>query len=260
MDATPPAPPQTKTLYDGPAPTGKVGPTGLRKIVPARHGDGLKASPMLILWGLLAVAGLGGYLYLQAHPDLPLKAQVDGAITALASPLDLLKEKVQLPSAARSTLAQHADPRIADGRSSGAPSPKTAKRPDATSKEKSARTPTPLPEPIILKNPATVFLANGERITGELVSDTPEGVVLRWEYGDASFKREEVVRLIKHDEGAPLHAAGDRVTVFLANGGKMTGDILYDFPEELILAFEGGEVTFKKSEIERVEPADPLAP
>src|SRR3989338_8535084 len=98
------------TLYEGPKPQGPPGPTGLPKMFhKGRRTDRPKTSPVLLVGGLLAGAGLGGYLLLRAHPDLPINEQLSTAVAAIQAPLDELKQRVQLPSMARTTLAQHPD-------------------------------------------------------------------------------------------------------------------------------------------------------
>ena len=78
------------------------------------------------------------------------------------------------------------------------PSPKTSLK--TVPAPPQAASPSAPPAPARpAKNQVTLYLNNGETITGELVSETPEAVTLRWEYGDVVFQRAEIERLVKHD-------------------------------------------------------------
>lgn len=53
------------------------------------------------------------------------------------------------------------------------------------------------PSPEAPANQVTLYLANGGMVTGELVRESAEGVILRWDYGEAAFSREEITRTVK---------------------------------------------------------------
>lgn len=240
----------TPTMYEGPKPSGKTA-AGFSKM-PRRHEEGPRSSPLLVIGGLIVITGLGGYLYSHANPDSRFKAQFDQVIAAAQAPLDTLSQHVQLPSVARGVLAQYQDPRLAS-------QPAASKKPKPSAKkDKSAEKPLPPPEPVY-SDPATLFLRNGERVTGEFVRSSPQEVVLRWDYGEASFKRSEILDMLrpkaaKKDTSSLVRQIGGRVTLHLTNGGKVTGKLLYDLPDEVILLVEASEVNFLKKEIHEIVP------
>ena len=53
---------------------------------------------------------------------------------------------------------------------------------------------------------------------------------------------------------APAHPERE-VTLFLANGRVVTGELISETPAELILSFENSEVTFTRGEIARIQRA-----
>ena len=63
------------------------------------------------------------------------------------------------------------------------------------------RTPAPAKAPAVPAaapvNQVTLQLKNGGSVTGELVRETPAEVVLRWDYGEASFARAEIIAVEK---------------------------------------------------------------
>jgi hypothetical protein len=103
-------------------------------------------------------------------------------------------------------------------------------------------------------------------VIGELVEETPEAVTLRWQHGEVAFKRSEIVQIQRPQAPSALldatpAPAPSTVTLHLKNGERVTGELLHELPNELILKFEYGEVSFFRSEILRVErAAAPAAP
>lgn len=128
------------------------------------------------------------------------------------------------------------------------------------------------------QNQVTLYLAKGNWVTGELLRETPEEVVLKWDYGEASFRRSEIKRLDRHaqtgaapvvpqvevNSAAPLPVvppAAPEVTLYLKNGGVVTGTLIQESPASLLLRLEGGDVEFTRAEIERIEhPEQGTAP
>ncbi len=191
--------------------------------------------PFLIALGLALSLG-GGYWYLQRHPErLPVQWQ---AFVPSASqwPLNVTAQK--------------------------APSPKTVERVET----KTATPPAPL------KNPATLYLANGGIVTGELVDETPDQVVLRWEYGDVGFQRAEIQRIVKgaQDTGKdhvtlPWEGEGAKVrwpyqypvVVKLMSGTVVDAQLTAVTPDALVLthALAGGgtaEQTIPRAHVEEL--------
>jgi len=48
-----------------------------------------------------------------------------------------------------------------------------------------------------LKDPITLHLSNGGTVTGEFIRETPDEIVLGWDYGEVGFARDEIVRVIR---------------------------------------------------------------
>lgn len=132
--------------------------------------------------------------------------------------------------------------------------------------------------PVVPENQVTLYLMNGDWVTGELLRETPEEVVLSWEYGEAAFRRSEIARLNRHAQAATAPAApqvevnsvtplpvvpkaAPEVTLYLKNGGTVTGTVTQELPTGLLLRLEGGDVEFTHAEIERIEhPEQDAAP
>jgi len=144
------------------------------------------------LVALLALLGVGGYYYFQQHPEaLPQQAQ--------------LKQFEQLKQQAQA-VAEKAKARFAT-LDEAKPSPLTkflsrvAPMKPKTTTSASALAP--------MSNPVTLYLVNGGIVTGDLVSETPQEVTLRFEYGDVGFRRAEIKRLVKGKE----NTGGDNLTI-----------------------------------------------
>jgi hypothetical protein len=55
----------------------------------------------------------------------------------------------------------------------------------------------------------------------------------------------------------PATPAGRRVTLFLKNGGTMSGELIAETPESITLRRDYGDVVFRREEIERmIRPRD----
>ena len=128
---------------------------------------------------LLLVAILGGYYYFQQHPEtLPQQGQL--------KQFEALKEKVQ-------DVAQQAKQRLEPS----ADSPLTKFLHSVAPAKPTSATAAPVPP----ANQVTLYLVNGGMVTGELVSETPQEVTLRFEYGEVEFRRAEIKRFVKGKEG-----------------------------------------------------------
>jgi len=49
-------------------------------------------------------------------------------------------------------------------------------------------------------NHVTLYLKNSGAVTGELVKQTDDAVTLRWDYGDVTFSRQEIQRIVRGRE------------------------------------------------------------
>ncbi len=116
-----------------------------------------------IIVALVTLLGGGGVLYFQLHPE-----QLPPQWT-----MQWKKSPVPIGAAAAKAPTRRGTPHSGSA---------TKTRPQA---------------PAPLKNPTTLYLTNGGVVTGELVSESPSEVVLRWDYGDMSFQRTEIQRVVK---------------------------------------------------------------
>ncbi len=242
------------TLYDGPPPTGKPGPTGLpkMKVDSNRKETRSSSSPLLVFGGAVLVIALGSYLYLHGNTN----AAASKATTP--STTDFIKQYLQLPDAVRIRLGM----KPAED--------KRAKKKHAAQKGAKAESepvgPASLQEkPFDPYQDTTLLLANGERVTGELVREDAEKLVLKWDYGEATFKkRTEIVRIIRplSKTAEPANKAafvpGDSLVLTMRNGEELTGELVQELPDEWVIRFDFGEVNFKKTEITAIKLATAL--
>lgn len=134
-------------------------------------------------WFGFLVIGIASVGYVWNHPDVPgvreLRASVAGAGD------NLLRMREDAFTRVRQLARREPEPQdavVAYGSVTPAPaSPATALQVVA-------------PAPI-LQNAVTVHLHNGGALTGELVSETPTQVTLRWEGGEVGFSPSEIARL-----------------------------------------------------------------
>jgi hypothetical protein len=117
-----------------------------------------------------------------------------------------------------------------------------------------------------LKNQVTLHLVSGDWITGELVRETPEGVILRWEYGEVGFQRQEIAYVerlgdpVEVVSAAEARGAGQgEVTLHLRNGGVVSGALIHENSRRILLRLEGGDVEFLQEEILRLEKGTTVA-
>ena len=122
---------------------------------------------LIVLLALAALLVAGGYYYVQQHPEaIPQAGQL--------KQFEQLKQQVQDASPLTKFLSRV-----------------------VPIKPKAGTTPAPPP----MANPVTLYLVNGGMVTGELVSETPQEVTLRFAYGDVGFRRSEIQRFVKGKEG-----------------------------------------------------------
>ena len=240
------------TLYQGPPPTGKPGPTGLPKMKVDSNREQTRASPRFVFGGVVLVVGLSGYLYLRANPSAaPLKISGPGMT-------DSIKQYLQLPDAVRIRLGM----KPADDKK--ARKNRLVKKGDKEKGEPVGA--APLQEkPFDPYLDTTLLLTNGERVTGELVRENAEQVVLKWDYGEATFKKGaeivQIIRPLSKTTAPPDKVAfvpGDSLVLTMRNGEQLTGELVQELPDEWVIRFDFGEVNFKKDEITDIKLAAAL--
>jgi len=214
---------------------------------------------------LLALLVGGGYYYFQRHPEaLPQQLQT--------KQFKQLQNRVQgVIEQAKQRFLPPPEPAAAPGRARTTAQTNSAstKKVPSVKKAKATRAATPPPIPV---NAVTLYLKNGGAVTGELVSETPQEVTLRFDYGDVGFRRSEIDRLVKGKEGTgddgmtmPWENAGGQlnwtsqhdVVVKLMKGTMVDAAIASVTPEALVLMQTlpgGGEVeqTIPRKDVEQL--------
>lgn len=240
------------TLYEGPPPTGKPGPTGLRKMKVDSNRKETQASPLFVFGGIVLVIALGSYLYFHGNTNAAASKA-----PATLSAMESIKQRLQLPDAVRVRLGMKpAEDKRAKKRNPAQAGDKEESEPAG---------PAPLQEkPFDPYQDTTLLLTNGERVTGELVREDAQRVVLKWDYGEATFKRPEIVQLIRplsktaQPAGKAAFIPGDSLVLTLRNGEALTGELVQELPDEWVIRFDFGEVNFKKAEVSSVKLATAL--
>lgn len=243
------------------------------KQVKKRRDPGEPVSP-IILFGLPLLLIAGGYVYCtRINPDgmNALFEQVLGLEKAAAVRDQLAQVRdmvvMRLPKGAQPSSPMEDKP-LTRGQMT-IKLAQEAKARAAKEAAEAARRPAPAVE-ATPENQVTLYLTSGDWVTGELVRETPEEVVLAWDYGEASFRRSEIARLDRHaavgatpaapqvevNSATPLPVvpeAAPEVTLYLKNGGMVTGTLTQELPTGLLLRLEGGDVEFTHAEIDRLE-------
>ena len=226
-------------MYEGP-PVRTTGPAATKRVV--QRADREPISP-LVLFGIPLLCVLGGSLYLRAHPEALPESQL--------KQFEGLKQHVQ-------KLAEQAKQQFLPDESDN--------RNPAKSKS-AQKKPRPAPPAAPLKHPVTLYLTNGEIVIGDLLRETPQHVILQWGGGEVTFLRKEILQLHKDQptqhasasmastttSNAPASAAQPQdVTLYLKNGRVVTGPLVYELPDELVLRWDYGDVRFARTDIERL--------
>lgn len=239
----------------------------------------------LLLLGLIALLGGGGYWYLRAHPEampvLPIDgqlAQFDGLKQRVADVAQQARDRMFPGSAvAPAESAVPTDPSTST--SPPGPAPATGQPARQAAGGAQAASPTPeepasgpsLPPPLLqLQHGATLYLTNGGVVTGELVRETPQEVVLRWDYGEVGFQRAEIKRIVKEvqsleGDGIAMPWEGQQeawpyhydIVVKLKKGIVVDATLTTVTPETLVLTQTlsgGGEVehTIRRDDVEEL--------
>ena len=123
---------------------------------------------------------------------------------------------------------------------------------------------------IVPEKQITLYLKNGGVVTGELVSDTPASMTLRWEYGNVDFQRAEIQRVVRgkqdtdeNDVAMPWEGEGEAwpyhhdVVVKLMKGTVVDGEITSVTPTTVILTQalpSGGQIehTIQRADIDQL--------
>lgn len=253
METTPP--PDKRTMYEGP----KLSRSTTGRSIPRPPGGRL-------VWivVLLAPAAGAGY-YFATHPEVTPQESVARLAEGWQSVRGEIGRRIGKPP------EELASRRVADGRRRKKdPEDPSAENAEPTEPPKPAMSVTSLAEPEIPAEKRTVlFLKNGEQVSGEVVSETAETIVLQWGHGQAAFNRSEILQITRPSPAAPdvvgaletPARAAREVTVHLKNGGVVTGALVQELPDQIILKFDYGEVAFHRAEIDRIDgvvaPANP---
>lgn len=138
--------------------------------------------PLVVLL-VVGFAG-GGYYYVQAHPDvLPSSWYL----------IDFQEQTRQVLDEAAKRLRQVVAQVRGDAGASGETDPADAPTVESTVSEA-------LGLPPMTERTVTLYLHNGGIISGEEVARTTNAITLRLSYGDISFQRREILRLVKGRE------------------------------------------------------------
>lgn len=212
---------------------------------------------------VLLLAPVAGAVYFFAtHPEVTPQEALTRAVEGWQSVRDEIGRRIGKP-------ADDPSRRVADGRRRKKdPEDPSAEKAEPTEPPKPAMSVTSLAEPEIPAEKRTVlFLKNGEQVSGEVVSETADTIVLQWGHGQADFNRAEILQITRPSPAAPdvvdaletPARAGREVTVHLKNGGVVTGALVQELPDQIILKFDYGEVAFHRAEIDRIDGVAPPA-
>ncbi|MBI4597593.1 MAG: DUF1570 domain-containing protein [Candidatus Omnitrophica bacterium] len=172
----------------------------------------------LLLLAVVMLAAGGASWYLRAHPE--------------HSPLDALQQHVQLPDQVRALLQR------TQQRFSTTPELATPSQPPASSFQPPASTPASSSStlvPPVTTNQVTLYLTNGGAMTGELLKETSEEVILRFDYGDVGFRRDEIERV---EKGA-ASLSGDGILMPWEHEHE---NIPWDYQHEVVVKLMKGTV------------------
>lgn len=100
-----------------------------------------------------------------------------------------------------------------------------------------------------------IELKKGDRITGKIIKETDDSVVIKTAYGNMTIPRSEIKRI----ERTPAAPKAVKDTVVLKNGDKLTGKIVGQTDKSVTIKTTYGELTIPRSEIKQIERA-PAAP
>lgn len=245
MELTPT--PEKRTMYEGP----KLSRSSTGRSIPRSRAGRL--FPLLVLVAPVA----GAAWYFATHPEVTPQE----SLARLAEGWQDVRGEIS-----RRAGKQADDPsrRAADGRRrTRDPEDPSVEQAEPAEPPKPAMSVTSLAEPDIpAERRTTLLLKNGEQVSGEVVSETADTIVLQWGHGQAGFNRSEVLQITRpsaatpgvaaEPPGAPAPAARE-VTLFLKNGGVVTGVLVQELPDQVILKFDYGEVAFHRAEIDRIQ-------
>lgn len=232
---------------------------------------------LLILLGIGLVAAGGSYAYFHAHPEVQPSMVVDGVKQRLHEVIDRFKPKPKEPPPPTR--------RIRGSRTRATPTAVHPPLPDPWGESSAGKTAPAKPSPVRTRVPAakrstvlyvdpekqvTLYLNNGGIVTGELVSDVPSGITLRWDYGDVDFRRAEIRRVVKgkqdtdeDDVAMPWEGKGEAwpyqhdVVVRLMKGSVVDGEITSVTAQEVIVSQvlpSGGQIehTVQRADIDQL--------
>ncbi len=174
-------------MYEGPAPSGP----GSKAAAAVRKRSYAPPPSPIVTLGFPVLILLGVVFYVRLQPE-------GSALPSVLQHFGGLRDRVlDLAEQSRARFFASEGPSPADGR------PKEG--------EKRSRTPR-RPKPVLnvvastapLKNQVTLHLANGNRLTGELIREAPDQVIVLWGGGEVTFNPSEIKEIVRHpDPAAP---------------------------------------------------------
>lgn len=186
------------------------------------------------VWLAFFLVAFAAVSYVWRHPDIP------GVPAVRHKAVELWEEAV--------FRVQQLTAKPSDKASDAKKQPKSKPRPAAP--------PKPTPDPAAEARQVTLHLRSGGVVSGELVSDTPEQVVLRWDYGEVPFARAEIAQLTRGRAGVldvvlptkvapPAWPYRAPVAFKLFSGGVVEGEIAAVEGAQLLVRHtleSGGEI------------------
>jgi hypothetical protein len=241
-------------MYEGP----KLSRSATGRSIPRSRGGRL-------VWIVVLLApAAGAAYYFATHPEVTPQESLARVAEGWQGLRDEIRRRTGRPS------VEPAGRRVADGRRPQTEPDSESSGDEAAEPRKPAMSVTSLAEPEIPAEKRTVlFLKNGEQVSGEVISETADTLVLQWGHGQAEFNRSEILQITRPSPAAPdvvesLDTPGfaaREVTVHLKNGGVVTGELAQELPDRIVLKFDFGEVAFHRTEIDRIDggpaPAGP---
>ncbi len=97
-----------------------------------------------------------------------------------------------------------------------------------------------------------IHLKNGFTIEGDIKYEDEKKIILLTEEGEVEFSLNEI-ESIESEEKSLKTPKKQIVALYLKNGATISGRLIRETPDEIIIRWHGGEVGFLRTEIERLE-------
>jgi len=107
-------------------------------------------------------------------------------------------------------------------------------------------------------NSVLLFLNNGQTISGKLIDETEDTYFVKYEGSTFEFNHSEV-REIKRLGGSAIgEAQSNQVTLYLTNGGAISGELVSETSEKYIVRWQGTLTEFLIEEVERISRGESI--